>query len=200
MNTENIRNLSVATNFQPKQETLLAVKSYLDTLENDNHPTFCTQNFDGISLVEVKNKRKSNIFPNEMSNTAVYHRLFKMFGGYFQGSSNGNIVTDDSYTLSFTTQVSRIVLMSQCHMSDGQTGLPPSFYKIIEEYCAQRNVNSFDYPFVISMLVASVKWNDPTFVKNLDVDIQTWFADRFKNDLKAFAKPVKKIKLRKKAA
>ena len=152
------------------------------------------------TLVEVKNKRKSNIFPNEMSNTAVYHRLFKMFGGYFQGSSNGNIVTDDSYTLSFTTQVSRIVLMSQCHMSDGQTGLPPSFYKIIEEYCAQRNVNSFDYPFVISMLVASVKWNDPTFVKNLDVDIQTWFADRFKNDLKAFAKPVKKIKLRKKAA
>lgn len=200
MNTENIKNLSVATNFQPKQETLLAVKSYLDTLENDNHPTFCSKNFDGISLVEVKNKRKSNIFPNEMSNTAVYHRLFKMFGGYFQGSSNGNIVTDDSYTLSFTTQVSRIVLMSQCHMSDGQTGLPPSFYKIIEEYCAQRNVNSFDYPFVISMLVASMKWNDPTFVKNLDVNIQTWFADRFKNDLKAFAKPVKKIKLRKKAA
>lgn len=197
---ENIKKLSIETNFQPKQETLLAVKSYLDTLKNQNHPTYCTKNFDGITLVEVKNKWKSNIFPNEMSNTAVYHRLFKMFGGYFQGSSNGNIVTDDSYTLSFTTPVSRVTFMSHCHMSDGQTGLPPPFYKIIEEYCAQRNVNSFDYPFVISMLVASMKWNDPTFVNNLDVDIQTWFVDRFTNDLNAFAKPVKKIKLSKKAA
>ena len=199
MNTK-IQILDISADFQPSQESLTGIKNYLDAIRNDNHPTYCTKNFEGISLVEVKDKRKSNIFPNVMSNTAIYHKLFKMFGGFFQGNSSGNIVTDNSYTLSFAMQVSRIVLMSQCNMPDEETGLPPSFYKIIEEYSAQRNVNIFDYPFVISMLVASVKWNDPTFVKNLDVDIQTWFAERFKNDLKAFAKPVKKIKLRKKAA
>ena len=199
MNTK-IHKLNISRNFQPSQESLTGISNYLNAIENDNHPIYCTKNFDDISLVEVKDKRKSNIFPKIITNTNRYHRLFKMFGGFFQSDSSGIIVNGNNYTLSFTTQLSRIVFISQCQMSGEHIGLPPSFYKVIEEYCAQRNIDTFDYPFVISMLVASVKWNDPNFINSLDVDIQTWFVERLKNDLKAFTKPVKKIKLRKKAA
>ncbi|GAW96689.1 MULTISPECIES: hypothetical protein [Colwellia] len=90
--------------------------------------------------------------------------------------------------------------MSQSHLSDDFTGLPLSFYRTLEEYCAKKQINTFDYPFVIGMLIASVSWNDVKFVNSLDKGIQTWFVDRFKNDLKTFATPVKKIKLIKKAA
>lgn len=201
MNPKNtdIEKLDIALGFQPNNETLIAVKSYLDALEN-NCQLYDHKIFTGISLVEVKDKRKSNIFPNEMSNTSRYYRLFKMFGGYFKGDNNGNIATGGSYSLSFKNPISQTVFISQSQLSDDCTGLPLSFYRTLEEYCAQKQVNTYDYPFVIGMLIASVSWNDSKFVNSLDEDTQTWFVNRFKSDLNTFAKPLKKVKLIKKAA
>jgi hypothetical protein len=124
----------------------------------------------------------------------------KMVGGLFQAEINGLPVSDRRYGLSFTTQLSRIVYTSHCDLPQEYKGIPPSFYRTLEEFCIQREVRAFDYPFVIGMLVASIIWNDAKLVNSLDKDIQTWFVDRFKNDLINFAKPVKKIKLIKKAA
>ena len=123
-----------------------------------------------------------------------------MFGGYFQGDTNGTIAKGDSYSLSFKDPLSKTVFISQSQLSDDYTGLPLSFYRTLEEYCAQKQVNTFDYPFVIGMLVASVSWNDSKFVNSLDESTQTWFVNRFKSDLNTFAKPLKKVKLIKKAA
>jgi hypothetical protein len=61
MNT-NIQKLDIAIDFQPSDETLTAVKSYLDTLEKNNHPVYHTQNFRGTTLVEMKDISKSDFF------------------------------------------------------------------------------------------------------------------------------------------
>jgi hypothetical protein len=196
----NIQKLDIAVGFQPSDETFTAVRSYLDTLENNNHPTYHTKNFRGTTLVEMKDIIKSDFFSGPLKNTIPYYRIMKMVGGLFQVEVNGIQESDRRYGLSFTTQLSRIVYTSQCDLPQEYKGIPPSFYRTLEEFCIQRKVSAFDYPFVIGMLVTSVIWNDAKLVNSLDADIQTWFVERFKNDLKTFAKPVQKIKLIKKAA